>query len=84
MNAAEPQDIVRLTTAPNPAQAHIWKQALIDEGITCSVVGDYLNAGVGNISGLLPELWVRREDATRAEEVLLRHQHPSEDQGESA
>jgi hypothetical protein len=82
MNAAEPQDIVRLTTAPNAVQAHIWKQALIDEGITCSVVGDYLDAGVGDISGLLPELWVRREDAPRAEELLMRHQPKVEEQPE--
>jgi len=82
MNAADPQDIIRLTTAPNPAQAHIWKQALLDEGINCSVVGDYLDAGVGNISGLLPELWVRREDAPRAEELLMRHQSTVEEQPE--
>lgn len=80
MNAVDPQDIIRLTTAPHPAQAHIWKQALLDEGINCSVVGDYLDAGVGDISGLLPEIWVRREDAGRAEAVLLRHRHTPETQ----
>lgn len=78
MNAVDPQDIVRLTTAPNPVQAHIWKQALLDEGIDCSVVGDYLDAGVGDISGVLPEIWVHREDAQRAEDVLLRHRHTPE------
>ena len=29
------RDIVRLVTAPNPMQAHIWRQALESEGIRC-------------------------------------------------
>lgn len=65
-----PDDIVRLVTAPNPFQAHAWEQALREAGIRCKVVGDYLDAGIGDISGVLPELWVQRDDVPRAEEVL--------------
>lgn len=65
-------DIVRLTKAPNPAAAHVWRQALEDEGIRCQVVGDYLEAGLGDLPGLGPELWVHRDDLARAVEVLRR------------
>jgi hypothetical protein len=63
-------DIVHLATARNPFQAHAWEQALRQEGISCKVVGDYLDAGIGDISGFLPEIWVRRDDRTRAEKLL--------------
>ncbi len=64
------EEVIRLVTAPNPAQAHIWEEALRAEGIRCKVVGDYLNASFGNIPGLLPEIWVHQQDQARAEEVL--------------
>ena len=63
-------DIVRLATAPNPADAHIWQQALQDEGISSKVVGDYLDAGLGDIPGLTAEIWVHRDDAARAKSIL--------------
>ena len=63
-------EIVRLVTASNPAEAHIWEQALLDEGIRCLVVGDYLDASFGDIPGLKPEVWVRRSDVRRAEAIL--------------
>ena len=63
-------DIVRLATAPNPIQAHIWEQALKEAGIRCKVVGDFLSVGLGDIPGLSAELWVHRDDLARAEEVL--------------
>jgi hypothetical protein len=63
-------DIVRLATAPNPAQARIWEQALRGAGVRCKVVGDYLDAGVGDIPGLQPEIWVHKADLARAESVL--------------
>jgi len=63
-------DIVRLATASNPAQAHIWQQVLQEEGIHGEVVGDYLDAGFGDIPGLRAELWVHRNDVQRALEVL--------------
>ena len=58
------------TTASNPAQAHILEQALDAAGIRATVVGDYLDAGIGDIPGVQPEVWVRREDLARALEVL--------------
>jgi hypothetical protein len=70
MTPEKPDDIVRLVTAPTPAQAHIWQQALADEGIKAHVVGDYLDAGVGDIPGMTAELWVHQDDAARAEAIL--------------
>jgi hypothetical protein len=63
-------DVVRLTTAPNAADAHIWEQALKNAGIDCRVVGDFLDAGVGDIPGMLPEIWVHHADLARAQAVL--------------
>jgi hypothetical protein len=70
MSAAPSDDIVRLSTARNPLEAHILEQALRDEGIRVHVVGDYLDASFGDIPGLEPELWVHREDLPRAEKIL--------------
>jgi hypothetical protein len=72
MSDREHLDVVRLTTAANPAQAHIWQQALDAEGIDASVVGDYLDAGLGDIPGLRAELWVHPDDFERAQAVLDR------------
>ncbi len=63
-------DIVRLLTANNPTQAHLWETALAEEGIESKVVGDYLDAGIGDIPGLRVELWVHRQDAERALNVI--------------
>jgi len=68
----DPNDVVRLATAPNPAVAHVWEQALRAEGIGCKVVGDFLDAGLGDIPGLTAELWVHRDDVAAAEAVLRR------------
>jgi hypothetical protein len=65
-------DIVRLVTAPNPAQAHIWEQMLREEGVPCRVVGDYLNAAIGDIPGLRAEVWIRQSDLARAQAILER------------
>jgi hypothetical protein len=70
MSADLSDDIVRLATAPNPAQAHIWEQGLRQAGVRCKVVGDYLDAGLGDIPGLRAEIWVHKDDLTRGEEVL--------------
>jgi hypothetical protein len=74
MSSDPRQDIVRLTTAPNPAEAHIWAQALLAEGIRCKVVGDYLDAGIGDISGLRAEVWVFRKDLDRAKQIVEQKQ----------
>src|SRR5262249_15819578 len=72
MSTHEPDDIVCLATAPNPMQAHVWEQALREEGIRCKVVGDYLDAGSGDIPGVRAEIWVHRDDVTAAQAVLKR------------
>lgn len=66
-------DIVRLATAGNPAEAHIWQQALEEEGIKAQVVGDFLDAGIGDIPGFKAEIWVHRNDAERAKTILETH-----------
>ncbi len=63
-------DIVKLATASNPAQAHLWQQLLQEAGIHARAVGDYLDAGLGDIPGLRAEVWVLRNDVNRALEVL--------------
>jgi hypothetical protein len=74
------EDIVRLATADTPVQAHIWQQALADEGIESHVVGDYLDAGLGGIPGLKAELWIHRGDMTRALAILQSHKGVSSSQ----
>jgi hypothetical protein len=74
MSTTHDDDIVRLASAPNPAQAHIWQQALQDEGIQSKVVGDYMDAAFGDIPGMMAEVWVHRNDLARAEEVLKQGQ----------
>jgi hypothetical protein len=71
-------EIVRLATASNPQEGHIWRQALEAEGIRAQVVGDYLDAGVGDVPGLRPEVWVRHGDLERARSVLQAHQRGAE------
>jgi hypothetical protein len=78
MSTQHSDDVVRLATARNPFEAHAWEQALRDEDIYCKVVGDYLDAGIGDISGVLPEIWVRADDLKRAEIVLERLQESLE------
>jgi hypothetical protein len=70
MSAEQEDEIVRLATALTPEQAYIWRDALQAEGISCQVVGDYLDAGIGDISGLSPEIWVHRDDVDRATRIL--------------
>jgi len=70
MATHDPDAIVRLATARNPFEAHAWERALREQGIEVKVVGDYLDAGIGDISGFLPELWVHRDELARAEKVL--------------
>jgi len=77
MSAKNADDIVRLARAVNPLEAHIWEQALKEAGIRCKVVGDFLDAGVGDIPGVSAEVWVHRDDLARAEEVLRQGQEVS-------
>ncbi len=82
MNAKDNEDkheVVRLAGAANPFQAHIWQQALEQEGIRSEVLGDYLDAGFGDMPGLSAEVWVDPADLSRAEAFLRQHQEQSDD-----
>ena len=79
MNLEDQHDLVRLTAAANPFQAHIWQQALEQEGIRCQVLGDYLDAGLGDIPGFSAEVWVETADLARAEAILREHRNRSEE-----
>lgn len=77
------KEIVQVATASNPAQAHIWQQALTDAGIECKVVGDYLSTGVGTYPGIPAEIWVHQADQARAEAILTEiREKQSEDEEE--
>ena len=82
MSTEQPKDIVRLATATHPVQAHIWEQALRAEGIRCKVVGDYLDAGLGDLPNISAEVWVHRDDLPRAEEILRRGQQVAAEEAE--
>jgi len=77
MTSEDPHDVVRLAAAANPFQAHIWQHALEQEGIRCQVLGDYLDAGIGDIPGFSAEVWVETADLSRAEAILREHQDRS-------
>lgn len=81
MTPHDSQEVVRLATAPNPMQAHIWEQALRSEGIWCKVLGDYLDAGIGDISGLMAEVWIHPQDRLAAEAILQRGQKETDEEG---
>jgi hypothetical protein len=67
-------DIVRVATAANAQEAHIWRQALEAEGIRCRVVGDFLQTGAfANLPAATAEVWVYQEDLERARAILARH-----------
>ena len=86
MTTPEPLgDLVAVATAINPAQAHIYQQALEAAGIRCKVVGEFLDAGIGDIPGVEAEVWVRQKDLARAEEILRQGQELSrEEEGDDA
>lgn len=79
MNSEEHHELLRLVTAANPFQAHILQQALKREGIHCRVVGDYLDAGIGDVPGMMAEVWVEAADLARAEALLAQHRGLSEE-----
>jgi hypothetical protein len=65
------EEIVRLVTAGSPQEAHLWRQALEDEGVRCRVAGEYRGGfGVVYPGHPVPELWVHQEDAERAQAIL--------------
>jgi hypothetical protein len=66
----ETHELVRLASAANPFEAHIWEQALAEKGIRCQVLDDNLRGGLGNIPGVRAEIWVEATDLERAEAIL--------------
>ena len=74
MNSEDQHELVRLATAANPFQAHIWQQAIPRKGICCQVLSDYLNAGIGDIPGIAVEVWGEPADAAGAATILCQHQ----------
>ena len=73
-------DVVHLASALNPVEAHVWRQALEEEGIRCHAVGDYLDAGIGDVPGFQAEIWVQRNDLDRAKAVLEAHRQAHTDE----
>jgi hypothetical protein len=71
MALQDPNDnIVRLAIMPNLFEAHALEQALRAQGISCRVVGDYLDPGLGYISEDPAEVWVHQDDLDAAEAIL--------------
>jgi len=70
------------TTAENPPQAYLWEQMLREEGIKAKVVGEYLDAGIGDIPGMAAEVWVEAADLARAEAILDQHRGRPERAGQ--
>jgi carbon storage regulator CsrA len=65
------EEVVRLVTAGSPQEAHRWRQALEGQGIGCRVVGEPPGGfGVVYPGHPVPELWVHRDHAARAQAVL--------------
>lgn len=60
--------------AKTVAEAHIVKGILESEGITCEIRGEHLSSAIGG--GLppheaWPSVWVRDDDAVRADELVV-------------
>lgn len=70
MNDVAQEDIVRVVTRLHPLQAHIYEQALKEEGIACRVVGDYLQGVWGELPGPTAEVWVHNKDLERATAIV--------------
>jgi transglutaminase-like putative cysteine protease len=68
--------------AQNPAEAHVIEQALRAAGIDSNVVGDYLDAGIGDIPGVRAEVWVHRHDLEAAKEVVREGGHTLDEEEE--
>ncbi|QVL29987.1 DUF2007 domain-containing protein [Telmatocola sphagniphila] len=68
-----------MASAANSFLAQIWQQALEHEGIRCKVFGDYLDAGLGDISGISAEVWVEPANLVRAQKILEKREGNSEE-----
>jgi hypothetical protein len=61
-------DDILMLASGETVQVELWRVALADAGIDAHAVGEDLTVGLGTAFPV--ELWVRREDAERAAEVL--------------
>lgn len=67
-----PDDLVRVATGELTA-LQVLSNALVDAGISATVVGGDLSAGIGSALTNATELWVHRNDVARAESVMAGH-----------
>ncbi|QEL20083.1 putative signal transducing protein [Limnoglobus roseus] len=65
-------DIVKLATG-TLLDMQMLANELSAEGIAARTVGDDLTAGLGTVLPGSVELWVRTDDANRAEEIIARY-----------
>lgn len=70
---------VMLYKATGPTDAYLLRRALADHGIACRLDGEALMGLAGGIPipDAFPRVWVDREDAPAAEEVLRAWRGPA-------
>lgn len=73
MRRDDNDDVVRVYAGPL-VLVEVYKAALADEGIEGRVVGTELTASFGSALAGSTELWVHRDDLTRAQEVIAREE----------
>ena len=65
-------DIVFLMTAPNEPMARFWEDVLVDAGIPVLVrPGGPGAGGWGSVATFAHDLYVRRDDLARAQEIVV-------------
>ena len=64
-------DIVQIYMAAQPLQAHFLSNLLADAGIEARVVGEPLNSVDPPVNLQSGALWVRRQDAETARQLLV-------------
>lgn len=64
-----PDDVVKVADG-SLVQVELWKQTLTDAGIDAKVVGEQLSAGLGSALPDSVQLWVHRNDLSRAEAAI--------------
>ena len=80
--------IVELYSAADSAEAYTVKNLLEQQDISSRIVGEWLQNALGDIplgTATAPRIWVSRDDAARAQEVLaeflaIRHQAAPSDE----
>ncbi|MCS7166124.1 MAG: DUF2007 domain-containing protein [Gemmatales bacterium] len=70
MSENDPKEVVRLIAVEDTQEAFAIKTALESQGISCQVVGEFLDASFGSLKAIPAEVWVHRADLERAQQVL--------------